>query len=64
MVSNFLFFDSEHGGEREALLYSLIGTRKLNSEDPEGYLRYVADWPANRVGKLLPYYFLLTHRSL
>ncbi|CAH5359349.1 hypothetical protein AI2623V1_4912, partial [Klebsiella oxytoca] len=27
---NFLFFGSDHGGERGALLYSLIGTCKLN----------------------------------
>ncbi len=56
---NFLFFGSGHGGERGALLYSLIGTCKLNSVDPEGYLRYVldviADWPVNRVSELLPW---------
>ena len=56
---NFLFFGSDHGGERGALLYSLIGTFKLNSVDPEGYLGYVldviADWPVNRVSELLPW---------
>ncbi len=31
---NFLFFGSDHGGERGALLYSLIGTCKLNDVDP------------------------------
>ncbi|MBI9900905.1 transposase domain-containing protein, partial [Escherichia coli] len=45
-------------GERGALLYSLIGTCKLNGVEPESYLRYVldviADWPINRVGELLP----------
>ncbi|STF37531.1 transposase [Escherichia coli] len=48
----------DHGGERGALLYSLIGTCKLNGVEPESYLRYVldviADWPINRVGELLP----------
>ncbi|KAA1886462.1 hypothetical protein EA191_15690 [Escherichia coli] len=34
---NFLFFGSDHGGERGALLYSLIGTCKLNDVDPESY---------------------------
>ncbi|EEC8239982.1 transposase domain-containing protein, partial [Escherichia coli] len=34
-------FGSGHGGERGALLYSLIGTCKLNDVDPESYLRHV-----------------------
>jgi transposase len=49
---NWLFFGSDHGGERGASLYSLIGTCKLNGVDPERYLHYVldviADWPVNR----------------
>lgn len=56
---NFLFFSSDHGGERGALLYSLIGTCKLNGIDPERYLHHVlnviADWPVNRVSELLPW---------
>ncbi|HFT8411959.1 TPA: IS66 family transposase [Klebsiella pneumoniae] len=56
---NWLFFGSDHGGERGASLYSLIGTCKLNGVDPERYLHYVldviADWPVNRVGALLPW---------
>lgn len=56
---NWLFFGSDHGGERGALLYSLLGTCKLNSVEPEGYLRHVldviADWPVNRVSELLPW---------
>ncbi|ELT1071023.1 IS66 family transposase, partial [Escherichia coli] len=56
---NYLLFGSDHGGERGALLYSLIGTCKLNGVEPESYLRYVldviADWPINRVGELLPW---------
>lgn len=56
---NFLFFGSDHGGERGALLYSLIGTCKVNSVDPERYLSHVldviADWPVNRVSELLPW---------
>lgn len=56
---NFLFFGSDHGGERGALLYSLLGTCRLNGVDPEHYLRHVldviADWPINRVSELLPW---------
>ncbi|CAM4363707.1 Transposase [Lelliottia jeotgali] len=54
----YLFFGSDHGGERGALLYSLIGTCKLNGVEPERYLHHVldviADWPINRVSELLP----------
>ncbi|WP_420804349.1 IS66 family transposase [Yersinia ruckeri] len=56
---NFLFFGPDHGGERGTLLYSLIGTCKLNSVDPEIYLRYeldvIDDWPVNRVSELLSF---------
>ncbi len=49
---NYLFFGSDHGGERGALLYSLIGTCRLNGVEPERYLHHVhdviADWPVNR----------------
>jgi transposase len=55
---NWLFFGADHGGERGALLYSLIGTCKLNGVDPERDLRYaldiIADGPINRVNELLP----------
>jgi hypothetical protein len=47
------------GGERAAALYSLIGAAKLNSLDPESYLRDVlsriADHPINRIDELLPW---------
>jgi len=60
---NVLFFGSDHGGEWGALLYSLIGTCKLNGVDPEGYLRYVldiiADWSVTRVSELLPWRVIL-----
>lgn len=49
---NWLFFGSDHGGERGAQLYSLIGTCKLNGVEPERYLHHafdiIADWPINR----------------
>jgi hypothetical protein len=56
---NYLFAGSDVGGERAAILYSLIGTCKLNHINPEAYLRYVlthiADHPINRIEELLPW---------
>lgn len=55
---NWLFFGSDHGGERGASLYSLIGTCKLNGVDPERYLHHVldviADWPVEPGGCSAP----------
>jgi hypothetical protein len=54
-----LFAGSDAGGERAAVIYSLIGTAKLNGLDPESYLREVltriADHPINRIEELLPW---------
>ncbi len=56
---NWLFAGSDTGGERAAILYSLIVTCRLNGVDPETWLRYVIghiqDWPVNRVRDLLPW---------
>jgi transposase len=56
---NFLFLGADSGGERAEVIYTLIGTAKLNGIDPEAYLRYVleriADHPINRVNALLPW---------
>lgn len=37
---NFIFFGSDHGGVRDALLYGLIGTCRLNGIDPAANLRH------------------------
>ncbi len=59
LLKNWLFAGSDSGGEHAAVLYSLIGTCRLNNVEPEKWLRYVIehipDWPANRVRDLLPW---------
>jgi hypothetical protein len=58
---NWLFAGSDSGGERAAVVYSLIETCKLNGIDPEAYLRDVltriAEHPINRIAELLPWYW-------
>ena len=56
---NYLFAGSDKGGERAAILYTLITTAKLNGLDPEAYLADViariGDHPAARIDELLPW---------
>ena len=58
---NFLFAGADSGGERAAVLYTLLETAKLNGLDPEAYLRFVleriAAQPSNRLAELLPWNF-------
>lgn len=57
---NFLFLGSEPGGERAAILYTVLETAKLNGLNPEAWLADVIDrmargHPINRLGELLPW---------
>jgi transposase len=57
---NFLFLGSEAGGDRAAILYTILQSAKLNGLDPEAYLANVIDrmakgHPINRLSELLPW---------
>ena len=56
---NWLFADSDSGGERAALFYTLIRTAKLSGVEPEVYLRdaiaCTGSHPVNRLYELLPW---------
>jgi transposase len=55
---NWTFAGSDEGGRRAAALYTLIATAKLNDVDPQAWLADVLarlpDYPARRIGDLLP----------
>jgi transposase len=56
---SWLFCGSDRGGQRAAVMYSLIGTAKLNDIDPQAWLADVlariASHPAKRLDELLPW---------
>ena len=56
---NYLFAGSDNGGNRASTIYSLIETCKLNTIDPEAYLRdilaRIPDHKINRINELLPW---------
>jgi transposase len=56
---NFLHLGSDAGGASAAVIYTLIGTAKLNGINPQHYLRYVleriADHKVTRMDELLPW---------
>lgn len=57
---NFLFLGSDRGGERAAIIYTIVETAKLNGLDPEAYLATVLDRLAHghlntRLDQLLPW---------
>jgi transposase len=57
---NYLFCGSDAGGERAASIYTLVATAKLNSLNPETYLRDILTKIAeghtiNRIDELVPW---------
>jgi transposase len=56
---SWLFAGSDRGGERAAVMLTLIHTAKLNGVDPQAWLADVLtrlpDHPARRVADLLPW---------
>ena len=57
----WLFAGSDRGGDRAAIMYSLIVTAKLNEIDPLAWLAYVlgriAGHPAQKLDELLLWYW-------
>jgi hypothetical protein len=55
----WLFCGSDRGGQRTAVIYTLIQTAKLNDVDPQAWLadvlRRIADHPVSRLDELLPW---------
>lgn len=57
---NFLFLGSDKGGDRAAILYTLIEKAKLNCVNPEAYFAHAIDQLArghlaSRLSELLPW---------
>jgi transposase len=63
---NWTFAGSDEGGRRAAALYTLIATAKLNDIDPQAWLADVLarmlDYPAKRIGDLLPWNWQVERR--
>ena len=59
---SWLFCGSDRGGQRAAVMYSLIVTAKMNDVDPQAWLadvlRRIADHPAQRLDDLLPWHWV------
>lgn len=64
---NWTFCGSDAGGQRAAVIYTLIETCKLNDVDPRAWLADVlariADHPASRIAVLLPWSWKAARRQ-
>ena len=64
---SWLFAGSDRGGARAAVMYTLIGTAKLNGVDPQAWLADVldriAEMPQTRLHELLPWHWKAERRQ-
>lgn len=64
---SWLFAGSDRGGERAAVMYTLIGTAKLNDIDPQAWLadvlKRIAEHPAQKLHELLPWNWKTEHQK-
>ena len=64
---SWLFCGSDRGGQRAAVMYSLIVTAKMNSVDPQAWLADVlariVDHPARCLDDLLPWHWAAVRAS-
>ena len=64
---SWLFCGSDRGGQRAAVMYSLIVTAKMNGVDPQAWLAdilaRIADHPAHRLDDLLPWRWAASQAS-
>jgi transposase len=65
---SWLFCGSDRGGERAAVMYSLIVTAKMNDIDPQAWLADVlariAEHPVQRLDELLPWNWRSANRQV
>ncbi len=58
-IKTWLFAGSDRGGQRAAMMYSLVVTAKMNDVDPQAWLADVLarvnDLPVTRLDELLPW---------
>ncbi len=64
---SWLFAGSDRGGQRAALMYSLITTAKMNDVDPQAWLAdilaRIASHPAHRIEELMPWHWTATQKQ-
>ena len=64
----WLFCGSDRGGQRAAILYTLIQTARLNDIDPQAWLADVLDriasHPVSRLDELLPWNWQSKHAAI